>query len=91
MAQAAAGRGRWERAAQLFGAVEALSDKRLISGEAGGAGVPPERHVAHEPPVAATRAGLGEAAFLAAWARGRAMTPEQAANYALEEEEGETE
>jgi hypothetical protein len=32
------------------------------------------------------RAALGEEVFTAAWAEGRAMTPEQAISYALEEE-----
>ena len=34
--------------------------------------------------VIAARAGLDEAAFSAAWSEGRAMTPEQAVEYALE-------
>jgi len=34
---------------------------------------------------AAARAELGKAAFAAAWAEGRAMTPEQAVAYTLEE------
>jgi non-specific serine/threonine protein kinase len=33
--------------------------------------------------IAAAHAGLGEAAFEAAWAEGRAMTPEEAVEYAL--------
>jgi hypothetical protein len=34
--------------------------------------------------VAAARAGLDEETFAAAWAAGRAMTPEEAVAYALE-------
>jgi hypothetical protein len=37
--------------------------------------------------IAAARAQLGEAAFTAVWAEGRAMTTEQAIQYALEEGE----
>ena len=40
--------------------------------------------------MAAARAGLGEKAFAAAWAEGRAMTREEAVAYALEEPEEPT-
>ena len=39
----------------------------------------------NERDTAETRAALGEAAFAAAWAEGRAMTLEQAVAYALDE------
>lgn len=75
-------RGEPDRAARLWGAAEAL-------GEAAAVPLLPaidslydyERH------VAAARSQLGEEPFLAAWAEGRAMTPEQAVEYALEKPE----
>jgi DNA-binding NarL/FixJ family response regulator len=39
----------------------------------------------YEQDLAAVRSTLGEASFEAAWAEGRAMSPEQAIEYALEE------
>ena len=38
--------------------------------------------------IAALRAALGEAAFTVAWAEGRAMTLEQAIEYALADQTG---
>jgi hypothetical protein len=38
----------------------------------------------YEKNVAAARAGLGEEAFLATWAEGRAITLEQSVSFALE-------
>ena len=65
----------------LFGAAEGLL-------EAGGAAVYnyylPDRSL-YERTVSATRSHLGEAAFEAAQAEGRAMTFEQAVAYALED------
>jgi hypothetical protein len=70
--------GRPERAAQLFAAAEAL------------------RQGIHDPrpwvdpidtcdqAVAATRTALGEDRFAAAWAAGRAMSPEKVLDEALE-------
>jgi predicted ATPase len=66
-----------ERGVQLFGAAESLreeldvdvGDERLERMEAGA--------------VAEARAALGEGAFVAAWARGEAMTPEEAVAFAL--------
>jgi hypothetical protein len=46
---------------------------------------PPDRPVVDRA-VAATRRSLGEEAFAAAWAEGRAMTLEQALAYALDEQ-----
>ena len=68
--------GQHERAARLFGAAEAL---RAV------AGTPqwPIDQPGHARDVAAVRAMLGEDAFAAAWAGGRAMTAEQAAEFAL--------
>jgi non-specific serine/threonine protein kinase len=69
--------GEPERAARLFGAGEGLR---------GAMGVPlhPADRAEHDRSVAAVRAALGEAAFAAAWAAGRAMTLEQAVDFARE-------
>jgi len=77
LAAAVSMRGEHERAAWLFGAAEALR-------EAVGAFVLPLYRAEYERGVAAVRSGLDEVAFSAAWAEGRAMTPEQAVEYALE-------
>ncbi len=58
-------------AARLWGAAEALRE------QAGAPGRPSQR-ADDERCVAAVHAQLGEQAFAAAWAQGRAMTPEQA-------------
>ena len=73
-------RGDHERAARLFGAGEALR-------EAIGAAVLPFYKDDYDRGVAVAQAQLGEEAFAAAWAQGRAMTPEQAREYALSREE----
>jgi ATP/maltotriose-dependent transcriptional regulator MalT len=62
--------GRPSRAAQLWGAAEALR-------EAIGAPMHPIHCASFEQAVALTRTRLGEQAFRAAWADGRGMTPEQ--------------
>jgi non-specific serine/threonine protein kinase len=73
-------RGDHGRGARLFGAGEALR-------EAIGTSKVPSYLVAYYRGVAAARAGLDEADFAAAWAEGRAMTPEEAVEYALSEGE----
>jgi tetratricopeptide (TPR) repeat protein len=60
-----------ERAARLFGAAQALR-------EAIGAPRPPADQPRYDRSVAAARAGLGEHAFTAAWAEGRALSVDQA-------------
>jgi predicted ATPase/class 3 adenylate cyclase len=60
-----------ERAARLLGAAEAL--RELL-----GARLPAAERAQYERRRAVARAGLGEEAFAAAWAQGRAMTLEQA-------------
>ena len=72
-------RGEHARAARLWGAEESLR-------EAIGVGVRALYRAEYDCGVAAARAGLGEEAFAAAWAEGRAMTLEEAVAYALEEE-----
>jgi tetratricopeptide (TPR) repeat protein len=66
-----------ERAARLFGAVEAIR-------EAIGAPLPPCDHADHRRDLAAVRSALGERVFAAAWARGRGMGLDQAIKTALE-------
>ena len=65
-----AGQGEQERAACLWGAAEVLR-------ETVGNPIPPLYVLEYQQAVAVTREQLGEEAFASAWARGRAMTPEQ--------------
>jgi ATP/maltotriose-dependent transcriptional regulator MalT len=58
-------------AAQLWGAAEALRD-------AFGVPIPLSERADYERSLSATRVHLGERAFAAAWAQGRAMNPQQA-------------
>jgi len=73
----AGARQRPERAARLFGVAEAL--REAISHP-----LPPVNRLDYERAVAAARAQLDTAAFVVAWAEGRAMTLEQAVALALE-------
>ena len=76
--QLAAAEHQPARAARLMGAAEALHEALHI----------PVRYCSradHDRAVAAARAALGEEAFAAAWAEGRAMTLEQAIAFALQE------
>jgi ATP/maltotriose-dependent transcriptional regulator MalT len=73
-------RGEAERAARLFGVAEALS-------EAVGSQHMPEEDAWREPYLAASRARLDEASWRVAWAQGRAMSREQAIDYALSRRE----
>jgi non-specific serine/threonine protein kinase len=68
----AAGTGDAARAARLLGAAAALR-------EAIGAPVPPADRARHQRDLDALRANLGETAFAAAWASGRALTPGEVA------------
>src|SRR5919107_2062652 len=74
----AGARGQGARAARLWGAAEALRT---------GIGAPPtpEARPYYERSMAATRTLLGEVAWEAAFAQGPAMSPEEAAEYALGE------
>jgi hypothetical protein len=76
LAGAASETGQWERAARLFGAVQAL----LV---AIGASLSPHAHVYYERQLAATRAQLDQAAFAAAWSEGLAMPLDEVIAYAL--------
>jgi predicted ATPase/class 3 adenylate cyclase len=71
MAEIACAERRYERAACLFGAGDALHQTLGVRRA-------PRIQVHYDERVAATRAGLGDAAFATAWAEGRAMTLEQA-------------
>ncbi|MDP9411691.1 MAG: tetratricopeptide repeat protein, partial [Actinomycetota bacterium] len=72
--------GRFERAAILFGAAEALRD--ALSDP-----VPPCERADRERDVAAVWTGMEGGSLREAWAAGRAMTLEQAYEYALTREE----
>jgi predicted ATPase/DNA-binding SARP family transcriptional activator len=69
---------RAERAVRLFGASRALRDALSILIE------PPDR-ADYERHVAAARAALGEEAFAAAWAAGRAVSLDAAVAFALDD------
>jgi predicted ATPase/class 3 adenylate cyclase len=69
-------RGQADRAARLFGAAEALRDTL-------GAPLSPRGRERVEEHSAGVRASLGEEAFVAAWAAGRAMSLEAAIAVAL--------
>jgi len=81
MAAVAAGRRQYRRAATLLGAADSLW--RAI-----GASVITLGHLAglHEAGARETRAGLGEAAFADAFARGQALSYDDAIGHALDEE-----
>jgi tetratricopeptide (TPR) repeat protein len=70
--------GQAERAIRLLGAAEAFCETL-------GARPPVANALDYERTVAAGRDVLGEAAFAATWAEGRAMSLDQAIEYALEE------
>jgi predicted ATPase/class 3 adenylate cyclase len=69
LAEVAGAQQQLERAARLLGAAAALREE---------IGVPlsPRERVQYDHDVSAVHAGLGEVAFAAAWATGRAMPPE---------------
>ena len=69
--------GQPERAARLFGAIEALREASSIS-------LPPLRRAEYDRTVEGIRAHLDEATFAAAWREGRTMPLEQVITYALE-------
>src|SRR5437764_8478473 len=81
LAWALAGQGRSERAVRLLGAAEALL-------EAGASSPPPPMRASSEQTRGEMRVALGEEAFAAAWAAGRAMALEEAIQFALEEAAG---
>jgi predicted ATPase/DNA-binding NarL/FixJ family response regulator len=78
LAAAVSIRGDHEQATRLFGAAAAAR-------EAVGVSMMPSVRAEYDRGVATARAGLGEAAFDAAWAEGKTMPPERAVQYALEQ------
>jgi DNA-binding CsgD family transcriptional regulator/tetratricopeptide (TPR) repeat protein len=78
----ATARGQPARAARLWGAVEALEDNFGIRMTPAGLSL-----AGYEGYLALARSRLKEEEFAAAWAEGKAMTTEQAIQYALSEEE----
>ena len=79
MADVARGQARPSRAAQLVGAAATLRERI-------GSPLPTPGQKELEKTLTTAREALGEAAFAAAWDAGRAMTMEQAVEYALSEE-----
>jgi non-specific serine/threonine protein kinase len=79
-AAVARGQGLYERAARLLGAASALR-------ETIGDYRSPLSETAFKKRIVSTRNGLGDSAFDEAWAEGRAMTLEQAIEYAMKETE----
>ena len=79
LAAVAVAQGRLERAARLFGAAEALREQVQSM-------VWPAERFEWNKHVAELRAQLDAAALTTAWAAGRAMTAEQAVEYALSSE-----
>jgi len=77
LAEAASLAGQPERAAQLLGTVGAVREARNISLTA-------LRRTEYDRTVEGIRASLDDAAFVEAWARGRAMPLEQAIALAIE-------
>jgi predicted ATPase/DNA-binding CsgD family transcriptional regulator len=76
MAQIATVERQYERAGRLFGAADALREalgvrRSLVT------------QIRYDDAVAATRAALGDPAFAIVWGEGRAMTLEQAIEFAL--------
>lgn len=84
LAAVACAQGYYDQAVRLFGAAEALRDTL-------GLHLPDPIRAAHDQRVVAARRALGNAAFDAAWADGRALPLGQAIEYALGVEIGEGE
>src|SRR5215211_3552139 len=82
LAALAASEGSLACAGSLWGAAEALLEQIEVTAYI----YAPDRS-AYQDRVSAARAQLDEAAWQAAWAEGREMTPEQAVGYAISEEE----
>jgi predicted ATPase/DNA-binding SARP family transcriptional activator len=78
LAALAGGQGQARRATQLLGAAQAQC-------EAIGASPPVADPAEYDRTVAAARGALGEEAFAAAWATGRALSLDEAITYALDD------
>jgi predicted ATPase/DNA-binding CsgD family transcriptional regulator len=81
LASVAASQTHPVRAARLWGAAEGMSE--IYGAQFSHAG---RAAIDYEGRLAVARSQLEEAAWAAAWAEGRAMPPEQAVEYALEQE-----
>ena len=81
MAGMSASEGRFDQAARLFGAAEALFERVDYS-------LPLPDRADREDAVRTIHAALGDAPFSALWAEGRAMMLEQAIEYALHSKDG---
>jgi non-specific serine/threonine protein kinase len=68
--------GQAETATQLFAAVEGMRKSLGIA-------LPPHQRARHERRIEAIRNALDKAVFAAAWARGKAMSVDEAVAYAL--------
>jgi predicted ATPase len=68
--------GEAEEAAQLFGAVEGIRETLAMA-------LPPRQRDRHEHSIAAIRGALDQKQFATAWARGKAMSIDEAVAYAL--------
>ena len=79
LAGVACAQGHYEQAARILGAAEALRETTGVQRA-------PLGQTDYDQCMGSTRAVLGEPAFAAAWAEGRAMTLEQAIEYALSAE-----
>ena len=73
-----------QRAVRLWGAAEALRDSV-------GLPMPPHRRRRHTAAITAARTALGDRAFEAAWAAGRALSVDEAVSFALDTAEPEPE
>ena len=82
LAGVAGTQGRVARAARLWGAAEALLEAIEVT-----AYIYASDRSLYQSRIPAARAQLGEAAFDEAWAEGKAMTPEEAVEYVLTEED----
>jgi hypothetical protein len=78
LASTARGLGADERAVRLYAAAESLRQAIGITWF-------PRQQARIDADLAAARVRLGEIAFAMAWDEGRAMSPEQAVAYALDE------
>jgi len=73
--------GETERAARLWGAAQALQEAKGIPRD-------PDFLAEADTRISAVRSGMGDEAWEEAWKKGRTMTPEEAASYAMTGEEG---
>jgi tetratricopeptide (TPR) repeat protein len=73
--------GEWEHAAHLLGAAQALRESAGLAGMKSPWSLTAPEEIEAE--IVAVRAALGDETFAAAWASGRALTPDEAISAAL--------